>query len=94
MGQKYKWKRFFCKRGDEDPVRVEDAYLYDPEDGERYVNRHVVSLEDVESFPCIVILGEPGVGKSNALEDEVERIKRISNPGVLAPIQIKDGGIF
>lgn len=86
MQVKYEWKRFFSKRGDEEPVLVEDAYLYNPENGDGYVNKHVVSLEDVESIPCIVILGEPGLGKSTALEDEEIRLKTTNNLDMLAPI--------
>ena len=50
------------------------------------MNRHIVALEDVASIPCIVILGEPGMGKSTALEDEEKRLKRINNPNMLPPI--------
>ena len=52
MQAKYEWKRFFCKRDDEDPVLVEDAYLYDPQDGEGYVNPQVANRSHVISWIC------------------------------------------
>jgi len=97
MQKKYEWKRFFCERGNRDPVLVEDAYLYDPEEREGYLNTNVVSFEDVDSVPCVVILGEPGMGKSTALEDEEQRILREAKPDTIPPISIRmeefsDGG--
>ena len=88
MNTKYEWTRFFCK-SDEDVVLVEDAYLYDPKEGDGFVNSHAVSLEDVESIPCIAILGEPGMGKSVALEDEEERLRRITDTSMLPPMFIR-----
>ena len=88
MQKKYEWTRFFCK-SDEDVVLEEGAYLYDPKEGEGFVNNHVKSLKDIESIPCIVILGEPGMGKSFALEDEEERLSRISDASMLPPMPIR-----
>lgn len=96
MTKKYEWTRFFCK-SNEDAVLVDDAYLYDPQEGEGLVNSHVILLKDIESIPCIVILGEPGMGKSIALEDENERLSQINNSGTLTPVlkkmeEFREGG--
>ena len=88
MQEKYEWTRFFCKINEE-AVLVDGAYLYDPKEGEGFVNNHVKSIKDIVSIPCIVILGEPGMGKSVALEDEEERLSRISDASMLPPIHIR-----
>ena len=47
------------------------GYLYDPESElGRVIQPHAVSLEQLESKRCLVLLGEPGIGKSVALSDE------------------------
>ena len=68
------WKRFWCRRGME--YSLGDAgYLYDPESElSRVIQPHAVSLEQLESKRCIVLLGEPGIGKSVALADERSRL--------------------
>jgi predicted NACHT family NTPase len=65
----YKWKRFWCPRSGS--VNLADGgYLYDPdaEWGKAY-NPDLVSLEAIADVPCLVLLGEPGIGKSQELEN-------------------------
>ena len=51
------------------------GYLYDPESElGRVIQPHAVSLEQLESTRCLVLLGEPGIGKSVALADERNRL--------------------
>ncbi len=64
----YKWKRFWCPRTGN--INLADGgYLYDPdaEWGKTY-NPDLVSLEAIAEIPCLVLLGEPGIGKSRELE--------------------------
>ncbi len=62
------WKRFWCPRGEAIILSV-GGYLLDPEAeyGPHY-NPHVVPFEQITARPCLVLLGEPGIGKSTALE--------------------------
>jgi predicted NACHT family NTPase len=65
----YKWKRFWCPRSGRINL-ADDGYLCDP-DGEwgRAYNPDLVSLEAIAEIPCLVLLGEPGIGKSQELEN-------------------------
>ncbi|PSB18096.1 hypothetical protein C7B65_16370 [Phormidesmis priestleyi ULC007] len=66
--QKYDWKRFWCPRSGS--INLADGgYLYDPdaEWGKAY-NPDLVTSEAIADVPCLVLLGEPGIGKSQELE--------------------------
>jgi hypothetical protein len=56
-----------------------DGFLLDP-DGtsilSRYSNTEAVSFETLLTVPCLVLLGEPGIGKSSALADAVAAAQR------------------
>jgi predicted NACHT family NTPase len=64
----YDWKRFWCPR-ERGFSLADGGYLYDP-DSEygRYANPDVVSFEAIADTPCLVLLGEPGIGKSHAMQ--------------------------
>lgn len=50
-------------------------YLYDPEtEWGKSHNPDLVELEKIADVPCLVLLGEPGIGKSKIIEKEHERI--------------------
>jgi len=60
----YNWKRFWCNR--EAGFNLgDDGFLVDP-DSEygRVYNPNLLSSQDLISKPCLVLLGEPGIGKS------------------------------
>ena len=66
----YNWKRFWCPR--EGRVSLaDDGFLVDP-DSELaiYHPSDVVSFQSIAPTPCLGLLGEPGSGKSTALERE------------------------
>lgn len=64
----YSWKRFWCPRTGTLNLS-DDGYLYDPETSwGNAVNPHVVSYESVSNTKCLILLGEPGMGKTNALQ--------------------------
>ncbi len=69
----YNWKRFWCEPAGR--VNLSDnGFLVDP-DGEygAAVNPDVVSWDSISKTACLVLLGEPGIGKSTALKDEHDR---------------------
>lgn len=85
----YQWKRFWCPRGGQVKT-TDDGYLFDPESEYGHIyNPDVVTFDQIAHFPCLVLLGEPGVGKSNALNGEKDAIIAHSlNKGEKEPIWI------
>jgi len=83
MDQTYPWKRFLLKRDSSEPLYEEGAYLPDPETSDSLWTSHIVSLDDLESVPCVVVLGEPGMGKSDALRNEKQRIDQSESDEVV-----------
>ena len=80
----YGWKRFWCPRSGS--INLADGgYLYDPDEkwGKAH-NPDLVSLEAVADFPCVVLLGEPGVGKSR----ELEKLKKFTQDSMCESSQI------
>lgn len=71
----YPWKRFWCPRNAGYHL-ADDGYLYDP-DSEygNHVNSQLVPLVAFAECPCLVMLGEPGIGKSTEFETEVRRVE-------------------
>jgi predicted NACHT family NTPase len=66
--QAYGWKRFWCPRSG--TINLADGgYLYDPDaEWGKACNPDLVSLEAIADVPCLVLLGEPGIGKSQELD--------------------------
>jgi hypothetical protein len=63
----YEWKRFWYPRGNI-PALSDAGYLYDPErEYGQIFSEGVSSFEVIARFPCLILLGEPGVGKSYAV---------------------------
>ena len=76
----YDWKRFWCPRTGN--LNLSDhGFLYDP-DSEygRMYNNDVKSFSEISNTPCLALLGEPGIGKSQAIQSEIEALKQAS-PG-------------
>lgn len=65
---RYQWTRFWS--GPADTIQLDElACLVDPEGPAGYpLNPHVVSIDAIAHLPCLVLLGEPGSGKSSAVE--------------------------
>jgi predicted NACHT family NTPase len=78
----YPWKRFWCARSGSISL-ADGGYLSDPEAkwGKVY-NPDLVTFETLSSSPCLALLGEPGIGKTKALEAErAELVSRIKAQG-------------
>ncbi len=81
----YEWDRFWCPR--EASFSLEDAgYLVDPttEWGRRYYP-HVVPFAELGATPCLVLLGEPGIGKSSAVAREYGRVRQLAHSAGSSP---------
>jgi predicted NACHT family NTPase len=68
----YNWKRFWCSRTSQ--VNLGDrGYLYDPESEYGHLlNPELVGLEAIADVPCLILLGEPGIGKSQEMKNLVK----------------------
>ena len=66
----YNWKRFWCPRTGS--INLSDGgYLWDPETEWGHIyNPDVVPFESITRFPCLGLLGEPGIGKTHTMEAE------------------------
>jgi hypothetical protein len=67
----YPWQRFWCAR--EQGYTLSDyGYLLNPEQRAFYsVNANLKSTDDLAPEPCLVLLGEPGIGKSQEIQKAV-----------------------
>lgn len=64
----FPWKRFWCPRSGSLNL-ADGGYLVDPDaDHGAIFNPDVVGFEKLVDIPCLALLGEPGIGKSTALE--------------------------
>jgi len=76
----FDWKRFWCPRG-ASVVLTGGGFLFDPEsEYGSHVQPHIITFEQIAAKPCLILLGEPGIGKTTALErdrhETEERVKR------------------
>lgn len=70
----YSWKRFWCPRDGTYSIS-DNGYLYDPDSeyGDT-INPFLAPLKDFEDAACLILLGEPGVGKSTEFTTELSRV--------------------
>lgn len=75
QSKNYSWQRFW--RLSEDSLGLHnEGFLPDPEnDYERYYNPNLVTLEDISHIPCLILLGEAGIGKTTTMKLEYEKQK-------------------
>jgi predicted NACHT family NTPase len=69
------WKRFWVSLGTEISCGISgQGFFDDPEAEPGFLNKSARHLDDLVSEQCLVLLGEPGLGKSIALEQVVPEI--------------------
>ncbi len=68
----YNWDRFWSERGDGPGSLWDQGFLSDPRDkwGE-YLANGVLQTKEIAEKQCLVLLGEPGIGKSRYLENSL-----------------------
>ncbi|OLT58369.1 NACHT domain-containing protein [Moorena bouillonii] len=76
--QIYNWQRFWCSPSDRFYLDY-DGYLSDPEvqsvKGYNYnPNPKLVTFREISGIPCLILLGEPGIGKTQAMKEEEEKV--------------------
>ncbi len=74
MSRTYEWFRFWCS-SDKKPIISPEGYLEDPE-YEFSPNSHLIINPIKLKKNCIVLLGEPGIGKTIALEKFIQDFDR------------------
>lgn len=73
--RQYQWRRFWYKIG-ELPDLSDDGYLRDPEASSSFlVPSNLIGQDSLLRLPCVVLLGEPGMGKSTVINDLVAETK-------------------
>jgi len=78
----YNWKRFWRPR--EGRLDLSDGgYLRDPDADEYHIcNPEVVPFSSISDVPCLILLGEPGIGKTSAMKAErIDIDKKIEEDG-------------
>jgi len=71
----YPWKRFWYSRGGHFSL-ADDGFLLDPDSKEaKYFESPARPFDAISEIPCLMLLGEPGIGKSTALKTEFDRLK-------------------
>lgn len=75
----YNWKRFWVVRNGK--VNLSDGgYLRNPDtDFGRVFNPDALPFEAIAEVPCLVLLGEPGIGKSNEIDKQWQLTFQQSN---------------
>ena len=66
---RYKWKRFWLPRSEAAIPLSDDGYFPDPDsEYARWLNPEARTFELIDQYPCLALLGEPGIGKSTAMK--------------------------
>ncbi len=75
MTKGFDWKRFWCPR--DGSINLSDrGFLSDPEGNwSKYLNPALVTFERLAELPCVVLLGEPGIGKTWTLQKESAEVQ-------------------
>ena len=73
--QFFPWKRFWCSRTGTISM-TDKGFFLDPEsEYAHYHHKGVVSFEEIKKTPCLILLGEPGIGKSTTINSEILTLK-------------------
>ena len=74
--RRYDWTRFWCPRDGRNTMDRE-GYLLDPEGKHGWFGQPcAVAFDSIASRPCLLLLGEPGIGKSSAMARQREAAAR------------------
>ncbi|MBP6843903.1 MAG: hypothetical protein KA201_09180 [Kofleriaceae bacterium] len=82
----HSWRRFWCAR-DATYNLGDGGFLIDPEsDTGRYLQASAVALDRKEATACLILLGEPGIGKSVAIAQEHARLLAAGQRSILVDL--------
>lgn len=64
---RFPWKRYWAPAGAKAQL-FDDGYLWEPQsDRWNVINKELQSLDELTQTPCLILLGEPGLGKTHEL---------------------------
>lgn len=75
MASIYDWQRYWLDSTDGDRSLEPAGFLIDPEDERSRWRVSANRLDEMAEIPCLVLLGEPGMGKTFCLKAERDRLK-------------------
>ena len=83
---KHSWTRYWVPYGE--TIQLDSSgFPVDPEDeNARFYDLDARRLTDLDSIPVLVLLGEPGMGKSTVLEEEKERLEKAGEKTCYRPL--------
>jgi len=69
MDKRYSWKRYWCERTGR--IIYDDfGYVIEPQNFLSHnFQTDLVSFEEIDHYPCLILLGEPGIGKSTEISE-------------------------
>jgi hypothetical protein len=78
--ERFPWTRLWCPW--EKPVKYDHyGFVLDPEsEYDRALNPDLTTLDVLQDQRCLILLGEPGLGKTEALRDHYQDIKNTKKP--------------
>lgn len=80
LSKTYPWKRYWLPRGGR-VTFSDDGYVIDPESfGGKIYGADLVTLDQLSSKQCLILLGEPGIGKSTTLSLHRTTVPRAMTP--------------
>ena len=67
---RYQWKRYWVPFKNDGISLTDHGFLEDPT-GEfgKYASSNLTTLENLKKLGCLILVGEPGIGKSTEIED-------------------------
>ncbi len=72
---RYPWRRYWS-RWDRNPSAPTSGFLHEIGGSAGWFNTsEYQTLGDLASVPCLVLVGEPGIGKSDAISQELNRLR-------------------
>lgn len=92
--QRYEWQRNWIPRGES--FKFDSAgFLLPPTDNQLYEQwfpNNAVKFDSIIETPCLILLGEPGIGKSFALRDAIEQTKKTHPLALVLSINLGEYG--
>lgn len=90
--RQYNWQRFWLPQTE--VLDLSDAgFLRDPGDG-LFRTSSLVTLAEMERWSAAALVGEPGIGKSTALETEASRVAALPASDDTLSIYGRPKGLF
>ncbi|KKP97438.1 MAG: hypothetical protein UW84_C0008G0004 [Candidatus Collierbacteria bacterium GW2011_GWA2_44_99] len=88
---KYQWKRYWVPYKNDGISLTDHGFLEDPT-GEfgKYISPSLATLEDLKKLGCLILVGEPGIGKSSEIKELYDATVKESGDDHALWIDLKD----